>query len=177
MNTPLDTLLAGERAKIELLRTKIRECEQRIATLQAMQSDDDLDAALTRRLQGGAAADPVTQVVAPHPILTNGPRNEAIEVPAKAKTGDFPKKALNGSTLKLLRFADGTDKSIDEFLVFASQNGISKERQGMRAFLHQYKATYGLLRSDRAGHFRLSDSGAAYLEAIKPRKGEPSSAS
>jgi hypothetical protein len=173
MNTPLDTLLAGERAKIELLRAKIRECEQRISTLLAMQSDDDLDAVLSRRVQ---AADAVVPAAVPASGLVVNGVAIATQARSEVKAEAFPKRVLNETTRKLLRFAAGPEKSIGEFLVFAQQNGIARDRQGMRAFLHQYKATYGLLNSDRPGHFRLSETGASYLRSIDPLQGAPNSA-
>ena len=93
-----------------------------------------------------------------------------------SKRAASPKKALNDATLKLIRFADGSEKSLDDFMAYASQNGIDKDRPGMRSFLHQYKATYGLLNSERAGYFRLSEAGAAYLKSIEPRQGDTTSA-
>ena len=177
MNIHLDILLAGERAKIDLLRSKIRESEQRIATLQAMQGDDDLDAAIARRLQG-VAVEPSPGAAAGNqkPLVEMIDGRDQAEVAVK-KDAVAPKKALNATTLQLLRFSAGGDKSIDDFLAFADQHGITKDRQGMRAFLHQYKATYGLLTSDRAGYFRLSESGAAYLNPIDQPEGGAISAS
>ena len=169
MNTPIDTLIAGEQAKIELLRAKIKECERRIETLSAMQSDDDIDAVLTRRLQ--------RPVVAPVVNVTAEPGAGTVHSATyKMKAAALPKKALNEATLKLLRFAEGEEKSIDDFLAYASQAGINKDRPGLRAFLHQYKATYGLLDSDRAGYFRLSHAGSDYLKLVKPNQGVATSA-
>ncbi len=175
MNTPIDIIIAGEQAKIELLRAKVKECEQRIATLRAMQSDDDIDVALARRLQAPVAAELPTRDAAG--LMVGVPLSAKFPASSKMKIAVLPRKALNETTLKLLRFADGADKSIDDFLAFADQSGITKDRQGMRAFLHQYKATYGLLSSGRVGHFRLSDSGAAYLKSIEPHQGGATSAS
>lgn len=175
MNTPLDTIIAGELAKIDLMRAKIKECEHRIATLRAMQSDDDIDAVLTRRLHGPASSAALADASAK-------PTNDAI---VSASTSRFavvtkiaskPKKALNETTLKLLRFADGDEKSIDDFLTYAGENDIDKDRPGMRAFLHQYKSTYGLLDSARAGHFRLSSAGSDYLRSIDTQEGGATSA-
>jgi hypothetical protein len=80
---------------------------------------------------------------------------------------DFPRRSLNQNSLALLRFADQVDKSIDQFLSFAKERGITQSRQRVRAFLHQYKATYGLLASDRDGFFRLSEKGVAYLASLE----------
>lgn len=161
MNTPLDTLIASEMAKIELLRAKIKVCEQRIAMLRSMQSgDDDLDAALSRKVGVAQAAGGVQRAE-----QVQQPLAHVLESIGEAEA-TFPKKTLSASTLKFLRFAGTTDKSIDDFLSFATTNGIDKSRQSVRAFLHQYKTTYRLLISDRDGYFRLSDLGAAYLASI-----------
>ena len=175
MNTPIDTIIAGEQAKIDLLRAKIKECEHRITTLRAMQSDDDIDAVLTRRLHGPATATTLVVVAASPPdgaISGATPGHDA----GKMKVAVKPKKALNEATLKLLRFAEGAEKSIDDFLAYAGQNGIEKDRPGMRAFLHQYKSSYGLLDSARAGHFSLSEDGADYLKSIDTQEGATASA-
>ena len=150
MTTPIDALIAGEQAKIDLLRAKVAECERRITTLRAMQLDDDIDVVLARRLHG--------------PVVPVSPVTLDSALPA-AKSASQPKKTLSEATLKLLRFAEGADKSIDDFLAYAKQEGIAKDRPGMRAFLHQYKATYGLLDSDKPGHFRLNESGADFLKS------------
>ena len=168
MNTPIEALIAGERAKIELMRSKIQECEQRVATLQAMQADDDLDEALARRLHGAPSGR--------SRIAVYRPADGDIRAQSVAKTGAAPKKALNETTRQLLRFAEGGNRSIDEFLAFAEQHGINKNRQSMRAFLHQYKATYGLLNSDRMGYFRLSEAGISYLRSIDQPEGATTSA-
>ena len=174
MNTTIEGFVADERAKIDLLRSKIQECEKRIAAFQTLKVDDDLDAALARRLHGAMPGG--LQVVVGTPAVTRLSANGHIGAPTPAKAGTAPKKALNAATRQLLRFADGGDRSIDEFLTFAEQNGISKDRQSMRAFLHQYKTTYGLLSSARAGYFRLNESGIAYLRSIDQPKGVATSA-
>ena len=175
MDTPLNTIIAGEQAKIELLRAKIVECERRIEMLRAMQADDDIDAVLMRRLQASATSASSAKD-APNTAEKAFSRTALFVASSMAKVAAPPKKTLTGTTLKLLRYAEGADKSIDDFLAYADQNGIDKGRQGMRAFLHQYKAVYGLLDSDRAGHFRLSAAGADYLKSIEPAQGEATSA-
>ena len=175
MNTPIDTIIAGEQAKIDLLRAKIRECEHRIATLRAMLLDDDIDAVLTRRLHGPATVTTLAVVATSSPdgaLSGATPDHDAGTVKLAAK----PKKALNEATLRLLRFANGAEKSIDDFLTYARQNGIEKDRPGMRAFLHQYKSSYGLLNSARAGHFSLSEDGIDYLKSIDTPEGGTASA-
>lgn len=164
MTTPLDALIADEQTKIDLLRAKIKVCEHRIATLRSMQvGDDDLDAALAKSV--GESHQPERSAKA---IQAPERQSEKNAAPIPATGGDaFPKKTLGGASLKLLRFAGTTDKSIDEFVDFASSNGIGKSRQGMRAFLHQYKTTYKLVTSDRDGFFRLSDLGIAYLASLE----------
>ena len=175
MNTPLDMLIANEQAKIELLRDKIKMCEQRVAMLRSMQSgDDDLDAALAKKVGGSAhperpSSDPESQVAQQAPTAVAGPD-------VSSMSGAFPKKTLNKNTLRMLRFSGTTDKSIDQFVDFASSNGIDKDRQGIRAFLHQYKTAYKLLTSDRDGYFRLSDLGIAYLASIDAPAGGATSA-
>lgn len=176
MNTSLDNIIANEQAKIELLRAKIKECEHRIATLRSMLSgDDDLDAALSKKVEGTTqfeqprmtAERPATQA----PVLT------PIATPDVESLSDaFPKKTLSDTTVKMLKFAGNTDKSIDQFLDFSKRSGINKSRQGIRAFLHQYKTAYKLLTSDRDGYFRLSDLGASYLASIGSSDGGITSA-
>ncbi len=163
MNTPYDSLIASELSKIEVLKAKIKECEHRISVLRSMQTDDDLDAALTRKVQAPLAPS------APAP-RSGEPSDTAKALGAHAEASHLdrtPKKTLSEQTLKMLRFAGSggnVEKSIDQFLDYATADGITqKNRQRMRAFLHTYKATYGLLASDRDGHFRLSDEGIAYL--------------
>lgn len=142
-----------------------------VATLRAMASgDDDLDAALARRVASPAAerkdrADPVADAGI-----------DRVRQKDEATLADgFPKKALGHTALTLLRFAGKEDKSIDQFVEHAQANGIDRNRQGIRAFLFQYKSIYGLLQSQRDGYFRLSDLGIAYLASLD-QGGQASSA-
>lgn len=176
MTTPLDTLIAGEQAKIDLLRAKIVECERRVTMLRAMQSDDDIDVVLARRIQGPSTASDSPPKDAFGVVVADIHGVNFVAPSPKLRLAATPKKTLNTTTLKLLRYADGANKSIDDFLAYAEQNGINKGRQGMRAFLHQYKAAYGLLDSERAGHYRLSAAGADYLKSIDPTQGGVTSA-
>lgn len=162
MNTiAYNSLISNERAKIEVLRAKIDECERRISMLQSLQTDDDLDAALTRRVL------PPTSVA--ENLLHKG---ESLYEETRNTTGaEFPRKALSKNTLAILRFAGNTEKSIDEFLGHAAHLGITNNRQRIRALLHQYKTTYKLLESGHDGYFKLSALGIEYLSSIDRSNG------
>lgn len=160
MDTPYDILISNERAKIVVLEAKIAECRRRISTFESMKASDDLDDLLDRRVGAVAVVSDGQPVTQANEVASETASNEI-------NSSDFPKKALNKNSLSLLRFAGRDDKSIDQFLAHASEQGISESRQRIRAFLHQYKTTYGLLTSDRDGHFRLSDKGVVYLASLK----------
>jgi hypothetical protein len=176
MITPIDALVASEEAKIELLRAKIKDCERRIEMLRAMQSgDDDLDAALSRKVSSAAPKVDSDIASLADPAQPSDRRvPSALEVAILKRR--FPKKSLGESAVKLLRFAGVTEKSIDQFMEFMAANNIDKSRQGIRAFLHQYKTTYQLLSSERDGYFRLSETGIAYLASLDAAAGGTTSA-
>ncbi len=170
MDPTIASLINSERAKIDVLRERIKVCERRIATLSAMASDDDdLDAALAKRV----APQPSVR----SPVLIERGQVAGIDKGAVAAAVDgFPKKALGHTALTLLRFAGTEGKSIDQFLAHAQANNIRRDRQGIRAFLYQYKSNYGLLQSQRDGYFRLSDLGVAYIASLGSTEGATSSA-
>lgn len=165
MDPTYDTLIANEHAKIAVLKAKIEECERRIAVFQSMRTDDDFDLALTRKVEGSTSAS-IKDPIAPTPQAPIAPVATEVRSDSKNLEG-FPRKALSGKTLRMLRFAGEAEKSIDEFLQFATEQGVTDSRQRVRALLHQYKSIYKLLESDRDGYFRLSDLGASYLSSLK----------
>jgi hypothetical protein len=156
MNTSYASLIDKERAKISAFRAAIAKCEKRIITLQSMGDDDDLYQLLLRKngeqRQEGE-------------VSTN---QEAVATSHRksASIAGFPKRALDEKTLKMLRFADETDKPTSAFSEYAKDNGIPWEPPRMRSFLNMYKLKYRLLESSQDGYFRLSDVGAAYLKSL-----------
>ena len=171
MNSLYADLIAKERAKIEVLRTKIDACEKRIAVLQSMDGDDDLDKLLEKQVGQSAEKQPTEDLFADGKLGTsledatqsNMVESEGQTVPPM----EFPRRALDPKTLKILRFASTTDKSIGDFYAFVNSNGILWERRRIKSFLNLYKSRYGLLESDRKGFFRLSAHGVSYLNSLK----------
>lgn len=169
MDTSFSYLISQERAKIDLLRQKIRECEMRISVFESM-TDDDLDVALSKSLGSGASigTSHATDIPAPlgsHTLQT--PAHDAEHQTQPVHQFEVPKKRISSQMLKLLYFIGENGKGVDDLVGYAKQSAIDITRGGIRSTMNNYKNKFGLLVSPKDGFFRLSERGVAYLASLK----------
>lgn len=157
------TLIDQEKAKIELLKKKIRECESRIAALSTFLGADEFDSLLTRSLIGANEDEAATATVAAPPEQQL--RGGAWSDDAREGTED-PKKALSPSVMALLEFI-GEGKTIDQMEEFIRSRGDSMSRGALRTFIWNYRSKYGFLGKPVNGVIFLTGRGIKYLSSQK----------
>lgn len=186
MNNPYLDLIAQERAKISVLRTRIAEIEGRISLLESL-VPDEFDDALTRAMvdaRAKAAAVKESQDFSRShdayqerlqiPVSEEVPQsmragNGADEVGQQALPVDLsqqyraPGRRLPPSTLKLLAYLGQAPRSRDEMLQFLEGVGAPSNLGALSTFVYGYKKHFGFVDTDREGNTLLTERGASYV--------------
>ncbi|WP_434632225.1 hypothetical protein [Chromobacterium sp. CV08] len=158
------TLIDQERAKIALLKTKIVECERRIAVLQSLANADDLDNVLSKTV-----AHEVRPQVVPQPsenvaVPITPPSAQYSSQNSSNQSFEMPKKKLSTSVISLLNFIGVEGKSLDELENFSNEEQLGVDRGAIRSFASAYRRKFGFLHSPRLGFVQLTQRGLAYME-------------
>lgn len=152
---PYVALIQQEEQKLELLKLKVQQCENRIATLRSLVDADGVDEALSKQL------------------------GQAREV--KKPKGEKPKAIPSGSlrvrsdsvALTILPYVGADGKTLSEIDHYMNIEQSKEVHKGsLRTALMNLRVKHGLIENPRKGFYKLSEAGLLWLEEYNSTKRE-----
>lgn len=170
-------LIAAEEAKIEALKQRIHECEEKIRVLRTLIPRDELDDALTKMLssrnpiiEASAATVPPSAQTTEAVSTTAAEVPEVPEVPEAAEPGELleldvykdPTRKLPTAALNMLAFLaePRTRRQMEDF---ALQSGRPLSKSALSTFVWTYRTQYGFVVVTPSGDVQITERGKKYL--------------
>lgn len=150
---PLASLIEQEAAKLRVLEQEASLVRQRIAMLEGMRSESELDAFLTRKVASAAAPHVMQQEAIPAPPLVE--QVQDVQTPQPRQWGEV-KRALLG-------VLGHKAEHLGVIQIRAREKGYDLSDDRLRAQLWEYKTKGGLVESPKKGYYRITSAGEAYL--------------
>lgn len=149
----IEKLINDEMAKIDLYRSKISVCENRIQVLRSIQSEDAVDVAVDSIIKSSKKS----ASMKPSVITTISTRQIDNAVPTRV-----------GPVSKfLLEELDNGADSLDILLERAEKTDLNADRNKLRSALFHLKTRFGFIENPNAGTYGISSKGREYLKSIK----------
>lgn len=155
MTSLYENLIAQENAKIDLLRSKIQECERRIDVLRSFVAADEQDAFLIQSLGSNQNSPSISERASAHNDASLEPHG-------------LPQRRLNDQTVSTLRFIGRDGKTLAQLLEYSKQQGWSQSNGALRSFATNYRQKFGFIDSPHNGFYRLTEVGEKYLASNYP---------
>jgi len=169
-------LIAAEEAKVEALKQRIHECEEKIRVLRTLIPRDELDDALAKMLSSRSPIIEASDATALPSVQTaeastsaagalESPQDPEVAEPGELLELDIykdPTRKLPSAALKMLAFLaePRTRRQMEDFAV---QSGRPLSKSALSTFVWTYRTQYGFIVVTPSGDVQITERGKKYL--------------